>query len=330
MTILQSLRQGVHSLRQSRWMVLVFYAAATLPAIVLAAVAMTVPFASLGHSTWAAALGRNLDLSWIAELAAGSTVPALPMVAALLGLAALACIVELFLLGGALRIFGAGESFTAAAFFGGCGRYFWRLVRLALFALLFYAVVCAIGGGLNAAGNAIWGEGSEAGPLIWWGRFQFAVLVCLLGLCNLAFDYAAIRLAVEDSRKAVRAYLGSFRLIRRAPFRTVGLYAALWLAASLVLVAYFGVSRLLPQTSVALVLLLFVVRQAMVVAKEACRLLFCSAQCALYADLRPVPAPAIVAPEPAPGPEPAPAPEAEVVPAEPASPEPPADVSPEG
>jgi hypothetical protein len=301
-------------------MLLVFYAAATLPAVVGAAVVMTVPFSSLGHSTWAIALGNNLDASWISELIAQSAVPALPMLAAILGLAGLARILQLFLLGGTLQIFGVGEPFAAATFFGGCGRHFWRLVRLALFSLLFFAVAGAIGAGLNVAGLKIWGEGSEAGPLIYWGWFRVVVLACLLGLCSLAFDYAAIRLAAEDSRKSVRAYLGAFRFIWRTPFRTAGLYAVLWLIALLFLGAYTGVSRLVQQTSLALIVLLFLIRQATVLAKVWCRLLFYSAQCALYLDLRPIPAPVQPVPEPEPEaaalPEPEPATEPEPVPPE--------------
>ena len=283
-------------------MLLVFYAAATFPAVIGAAVVMAVPFYSLGHSSWPIALGENLDVSWIAELIAQSIVPALPMLAAVLGLAALACILQLFLLGGTLRIFAVGETFTAAAFFGGSGRYWWRLVRLALFSLIFFAVAVAIGAGLNWAGNQIWGESSKASPLIYWRWFLVAVLACLIGQCSLAFDYAAIRLAGEESRKSVRAYLGAFRLIWRAPWRTMGLYIVLWLVALLILGAYFGVSRLVPQTSLALVILLFLVRQATVFAKLWSRLLFYSAQCALYHDLRRIPVLMEAAPLPQPGP----------------------------
>jgi hypothetical protein len=302
MTVFQSLRQGARSLHQARRMLLVFYTAATLPAVVGAAVVMTVPFNSLRHSTWAIALGNNLDASWISELIAQSTVPALPMLAAVVGLVGLACILQVFLLGGTLQIFGVGEPFTAAAFFGGCGRHFWRLVRLALFSVIFFAVSGAIGVGLKVAGLKIWGESSEASPLIYWSWFRAVVLACLLGLCSLAWDYAAIRLALEDSRKSVRAYLAAFRFIWRAPFRTMGLYIVLWLVVLLFLGAYAGVSRLVPQTSLALIFLLFLVRQATVLAKVWCRLLFYSAQCALYQHLRPSPVPG----EPAPGPEPEP------------------------
>ena len=287
-------------------MLLVFYAAATLPAVIGAAVVMTVPFNSLGRSTWAIALGNNLDASWIAELIAQSTVPALPILAAVVGLAGLAGILQLFLLGGTLQIFGVGEPFTAAAFFGGCGRHFWRLVRLALFSLIFFVAAGAIGAGLNMAGLKIWGEGSEASPLIYWSWFRIVALACMLGLCSLAFDYAAIRLAVEDSRKSVRAYLGAFRLVWRARFRTVGLYFVLWLVVLLFFGAYLGVAQLVPQTSLVLVFLLFLVRQVTVLARVWCRLLFYSAQCALYRDLRP----SLVPVEPVPGPEPEPEPAA--------------------
>jgi hypothetical protein len=83
----------------------------------------------------------------------------------------------------------------------------------------------------------------------------------------------------------------------------MGLYIVLWLVALLILGAYFGVSRLVPQTSLALVILLFLVRQATVFAKVWSRLLFYSAQCALYHDLRRVPV--LMEAAPLPQPEPA-------------------------
>ena len=289
MSVPKALRDGVVELNRSRRLALVFYAAATLPAIVGAAVVMTVPLGSLGQSTWAEAMGGSLDLSWIAELGAQSTLPGLPIVASVVGVFCLARLLHLFLLGGALQVFATGRPY-AAEFFSGCGRNFWRLARLGLFSLPFFSIAFAIHAGLDMAGNKLWGEGNEATPLVHWSWFSYAMLAILLGLCSLAHDYGAIRLVTEDSRRAVRAYLGAFRLIWRAPLRTLGLYAAVWLIGLLLLGAYLGVAGSLPQTGMALVLLLFVVRQCAVVVKVWWRLLFYSSECALYADLRP-PAP---------------------------------------
>ena len=294
MTIFQALRRGVTDLNRSRRMLLVFYAAATLPAIIGAAVVLSVPLGSLGRSRWTEAMAGNLDLSWLIETGVQSALPAMPIVAALLGLFTLARLLHVFLLGGALQVFATGRPY-AMEFFAGCGRNFWRIVRLALFSLLFYAAAVALHAGLDAAGNKLWGEGNEATPLVHWSWFTYGVLAMTLGVCSLAFDYAAIRLVTGDSLQAVRAYLGSFRVIWRAPGRTLGLYVMLWLIALLCLGAYTGISQVLPQTSMALVFLLFLVRQGAVLARAWTRLLFYSSQCAMYADLCP-PAP----PEPEP------------------------------
>ena len=69
----------------------------------------------------------------------------------------------------------------------------------------------------------------------------------------------------------------------------------LWLIALFCLGAYTGISQVLPQTSMALVFLLFLVRQGAVLARAWTRLLFYSSQCAMYTNLCP-PAP----PEPEP------------------------------
>ena len=309
MTVSQALRRGIIDLARSRRMVLLFYAAATLPAIIGAAVVMTIPLLSLGRSTWTEAMAGNLDLTWVAETIAQSALPAVPLVAALACLAAFGRVLQLFLLGGALQTFGGGQPFSATVFFAGCGRNFWRMVRLALFSLLFFAAALALQGGINFAGNKMWGEGNEATPLVYWSWFSYSVLAILLALCSLAFDYAAIRLVTEDSRKAVRAYLGAFRLIWRAPVSTLVLCAVIWIIALLLLAGYAGISQMLPQTSGGLVILLFGVRQGAVLARSWCRLLFYSSQCAMYAGLCPPAPPLMAVPEPELLPESEPLPE---------------------
>jgi hypothetical protein len=300
MTVLEALRRGMRTIGGAKRLWLIFYAATTLPAAVLAAAAMMVAWDSLGHSAWAERMAGNFDVQWIGEMVAGfGVLPGYPILAAIAGAFVMAEIIYLFLLGGAVQLFVCREPFGMKAYFAGCGRNFWRLIRLGLISLVFYAIVLAVGRGLAAAGEKIWGEGSNAAPLIYWGRFRVAALLCLLGYVNLAFDYARIRVVAEDRGRAFRAALGSFGFVRRNFGRAAGLYVATWAVALAWIAVYLGLSTALAGASVAAIALLFVARQATVFARIWSRLLFYASGWEMYDSLKPV-----RAPEPLPAPEP--------------------------
>lgn len=283
MTIGLALRRGMHAVNRSKRLWLIFYAALTLAALLPAAALMTIAFQSLGHSAWAEQLGRRLDLEWIGELiAAYGGLPAAPVVAAAIGVLAISTLVHLFLLGGAIEVFARRQWFSAALFFGGCGRNFWRLFRLAIYCLIPLAVVLGVNRGLAALGEKVWGQGSVAAPLIYWSWFRAAVLLLLLGLVNLIFDYTAIHLVAEDSRKAFRSMWRSFRFLWTNFRLAAGLAVVLWAIMLVLIAAYFGISQLFPQYSVGVVLLLLLVRQAMVLGRIWSRLLFYAGQCEMY------------------------------------------------
>jgi hypothetical protein len=297
MTIRNAFGEGARSLRRAPRVCWIFYAATTAPALIVAAVLLAIAQTGLGNSAWTHALGANLDASWISEMTAqygGMLVAPLP--ALMMGGLGIFAVVYILLLGGALEALCAGGRFWA-----GCGAHFWRLVRLAVFAAICAVPVMILNALLNKVGEKAWGEGSAEAPLIYWAWFRHAVLYGLLGLVNLAFEYGAIRLVMEDSRKAWRALMAAFRLIARHPGKTIGLYLLLSIVLLLVVVTGFAVSRLVPQTTVAAVLLLFLFQQAAVLSKIWIWLLFFPAQAAMWESIREVaPPPAAVEPEPVP------------------------------
>jgi len=290
MTISEALRGGIRALNGRKRLWFWFYGVTTIWAVAIAAPAIGVLFASLGESAWAERMAGNFDLQWIAEVAAQKgTLPFLPLWVTAAAVFAISAVAHVFLLGGAIQLFCAREEFTLGGFFQGCGRHFWRFVRLALVSGLFYAVVGVVNRGMARVGDKIWGEGSEQTPLVYWGWGRTAVLLTLLGLTGLIFDYARIRLVASDSRKAFRAAFASVRFVFANFRKTAGLYAAVWAIALALLAAYYGVSRAVTQTSLGLVVLLFAIRQAMVLAKGWTQLLFYASQAEMYAGLTPVP-----------------------------------------
>lgn len=132
----------------------------------------------------------------------------------------------LFLTGGILDRLARGRAVRAAGFFAACGAYFGRMLRL-------FVVM----------GATYWAIFKWAHPFLLTrvydhytrdmtserdGMIVRVVLYLLFGLllfvANLIFDYAKVRLVVEDRRSVISALGASMRFLRRRPFRAFGLY----------------------------------------------------------------------------------------------------------
>jgi len=273
-----------------RRMCVVFYAALTAAALLVAAPVMAVAFHWLGSSAWAEELTANLSVQWIGELIAGHAgLSAMQLALVLAGVFAISLMVDLFLLGGALHLFSRHERFSMPAFFAGCGRNFGGLIRLGLISLIFYGAAWLLWYGLSSLGDALWGEGSAATPLVYWSWFSAAGGLCLFGLVNLVFDYARIQIVVAEGPSAWRGTILAARFVRSHWRSTVSLYGSLWLTAALGAAAYFGMARLLRAPAIAAVTLLLLVRQAAVFGKVCVRLLFYAAQFEMFDALTPRP-----------------------------------------
>jgi hypothetical protein len=131
-----------------------------------------------------------------------------------------------FLNGGVLDRYARRRHTRAYGFFAACGTHFWRFLRLGVVAWIVYWVMFA--------GVHKW-IFEDAYP--WMTRDMtaersaFAVRLVgylifgglLLG-ANIIFDYARVRIVVEDRHSALGALLSGARFVRRHP-GTLGLYA---------------------------------------------------------------------------------------------------------
>ena len=298
MTASSALLAGIRSLNRRKRLWFWFYGVTTLWALAIVGPVMALLFASLGQSAWAGQMAANFDLQYVAELMFAKSVLAWsPLLAAMIAVALMAAVAHLFLLGGALQLFWSDEEFSMAAFFRGCGRYFWRFVRLALVSALFYAAVMILNSLLSRAGNKIWGEGSEQTPLVYFAWFRTVLLFALCGLVGLIFDYGRIRMVAADSPKAFRAAGAAIRFVFSNFGRTTALYLSVWALLVVLLAVYRGVAGIIGQASLGLVVLLFLMRQAMVLARVWVQLLFYSGQAEMYRSLMPIPVAAAPVPE---------------------------------
>lgn len=165
-------------------------------------------FAStLGH------LSRVLD-------AGGEIVPLAGLVIAYL-------LVWTFLSGGILDRYARRRRTRAYGFFGASGACFWRLLRLALIAALVYGLLFAYVHRwlLDEAYGRLTRDVSVERTAFLWRTALYALFGALLVAVNATFDYARIRLVVEDRRSVVGALRAALAFMARHTDRVIALYA---------------------------------------------------------------------------------------------------------
>jgi hypothetical protein len=166
-----------------------------------------------------------------------------PQALVVTGAAAAYVLLWTFLVGGILDRYARNRPTRTAAFFAACGVYFFRFLRLAVFAAIGYLFLF--------------------GPLHRWlfdlfypwatrdwtvERNAFVLRVTLYALfggvalaVNLWLDYAKVRAVVEDRRSMIGALIAAFRFIRRHPAQAAGLYLADSLLFVVVIAIYAAV-----------------------------------------------------------------------------------------
>ncbi len=132
-----------------------------------------------------------------------------------------------FLVGGILDRYARQRPTRAHGFFGACGVYVVRFLRLALAAGVVYWWLFAyvhpwLFDDLFAAVTR--SVSVERTAFLWRLAF-YAIFSVVLVSVNVLFDYAKIRTVVEDRRSIIGALAAALRFVARRPGQVAGLYA---------------------------------------------------------------------------------------------------------
>ncbi|MDD8015393.1 MAG: hypothetical protein PHX45_06840 [Acidobacteriota bacterium] len=189
-----------------------------------------------GHSLAGGSLGR-LDLVWMADfqykywdlqpsLLLWTLVP--------LGFYIL---VSIFLNGGILGRIAAPEEKTGPqAFFGDCGRFFWRFLRVFLISIAAYIIVFGVLFKILAAPLDAW---IKSAPSEWPGliasNIRFLIALLLLSVVQMFFDYVKVSLAAEDGKRTLQAVGRTAGFLGRNFFKA-------WVLYLLVAVMFFALT----------------------------------------------------------------------------------------
>ena len=148
-----------------------------------------------------------------------------------------------FLSGGIIDRFARARRTGPHGFFGACGMHFWRLLRLGVAALVVYAFLFEyVHKWIFADGYSRWTHDVTVERTAFAIRaLCYAAFGALLLVCNVVFDFARIRIVVEDRRSALGALVAGARFVRRHAPGVTGIYV-LNAVAFLALVAAYAVA----------------------------------------------------------------------------------------
>jgi hypothetical protein len=191
-----------------------------------------------------------------------------------------------------------GES-TLRRFLRGGGRYFWRYLRLLAYGIVTGGLALSIlAASLSPLSDRLSESSWEPGGLV--GAMLVAAILFLAGgLVLTALDFARVRIAGSDTRRVLRTWLSSLGFVLRRIVPALSLF----LVPTLIFVAVLGLYgvylRYVPAHTSLLILLMFLVQQAVMFCRASLRVSLVSSVLEYHQQAAPpafVPAP--VAEEP--------------------------------
>jgi hypothetical protein len=190
----------------------------------------------------------------------------------------------IFLNGGIIgRIVAEGEKLTLQNFFGDCGRYFWRFVRIFLLTVIGYVLVFGILFRLIGAAFEPWIENaSNEVPTIIASNLRTLVFLLIFTIVQMYFDYIKVSLVIRDSKKVASTALSTFGFIGRRFFKAWVLYLLVGILFIAFTILYFLAGKILSKEGLAAFLIAFVWGQAYIWLRIWVKVLFFSTESNFY------------------------------------------------
>jgi hypothetical protein len=231
----------------------------------------------IGQTFAPAIIGFAAVLKNLGSIADAEDVPL--AVAALLGAYLM---VAGFLTGGTIDRLARDRRTGSYGFFAACGTYFFRLLRLAIVAAAAYCVLFAVlhHWMFDTLYPSLTRDLTVERTAFLYRVALYLIFALLLAAVNLLFDYAKIRMVVEDRLSALGTLNAAARFIAHHPARTVALYLLNTLLFVLLIGAY---ALVVPGAAGGLTAwAALLIGQLYLVMRVALRLLFAASQIAFF------------------------------------------------
>ncbi|MDZ7304707.1 MAG: hypothetical protein ONB44_21475 [candidate division KSB1 bacterium] len=290
--ILKSLQHGFVQARSNKRMVAVYYLANLLFGLLLMLPLRAILSDFVGNSLMAARLAGPLDMDFLFEFFKHKN----EAVSVFSGMSLVVPLVYwfflLFLSGGALAVFAHGDKYHPTMFWGSAAKYFGRFCRLALWSVLFLAVLIAAYLSIIGIERLLLGSDPYQNLSYWKGWINLGLRSFLVLLFGLALDYGRIYTVLTDERNMRAALKHGIKFAFGNFLQTFGLAFMLLIIGAVLLVIYNPIANSLSAPHWLIVIMLFFVQQLYMVFRMLLRLTSYASQLHLYQQLAAEPVPA--------------------------------------
>lgn len=306
MTPWNAFRDGVRRVNGAPWVLAGMVAVTLLVALPLSLALRGMIETHLGRSLAAGAVAEGTSYDWWQEFSAqasglGTTfapsivgfgavldnvsalVDNLPLASTIAGATAAWMVVWSFLSGGVLDRLARARVVRSRGFFAACGTYVWRFARLgAVAGLVYYLLFAVVHGWIFIDVYEPLTRNLTAERTAFAIRVAcYAVFGSLLVFASIVFDYARVRIVVEDRRSALGALVAGLRFVRRHAGGTIGLYLLNAAAYVMAVLAYAAVAPGAPRAGLSGWVALSV-GQIYIIARHYLKLVFYGSQAAYF------------------------------------------------
>jgi hypothetical protein len=306
MSAAAAFREGIRRVNHAPVVVAGMVAVTLLVSLPLAYALDTMIDAHLGSSLAGESLAAGTNYDWWQEFSSQATglgttfVPTItgfaavlnnlssfldhtPLAATIVGVTGAWIVLWSFLSGGVIDRLARDRRTRSQGFFAACGLQFWRLFRLGVAAWIVYAVLFGYVHGWIFTDAYAWLTRDAAVERTAFfirlgGYLLFGVLLIA---CNIVFDYARIRIVVEDRRSAVGALLAGGRFVRRHAAGILGLYGLNAVAFLLLIAVYALLAPGAPRSGVSMWIALGL-GELYIVVRHYLKLLFYASETAFF------------------------------------------------
>ena len=306
MTAVTAFRDGVRRVNGAPMLLAGLCAVTLLVALPLSLLVRGAIEQHVGRSLAADALAAGADYGWWQEFSAHASGLAATFVPSIIGFGAVMdnlsgfldntglsltmtavtlgwMAVWSFLSGGAMDRLARARPLRSQGFFAACGVNFWRFLRLGLLAWLVYAFLFlhVYEWIFDSAYVTLTRDLTVERTDFLFRVAGYAVFGLLLVLCNVAFDYARVRIVVEDRRSAIGALAAGTRFVWRNLAKAAALYAINAAAFLLLVLVYALLSPGAPRAGLSGWAVLLA-GQMYIIARHYLKLLFYASEIAFF------------------------------------------------
>jgi len=188
-----------------------------------------------------------------------------------------------FLSGAFIAVYSKEYPFSFTEFLTEGARYFGKLFRITLVALLVYFLFfnLAVDWINNSIARWTQAEASETVPYAYY-MIRTVVVLFFFSFLSMVFDYARVRMVVDDRTSSLAASAVGTKFAMTNVRSTYGLYFLLCLMGFVLVALYAMIEKVLPQDSYWPLLLLFVLQQCYMLARFWLKAGFYACQTSLY------------------------------------------------